>query len=82
MIATDYLALRWLPNIGPRSVACASDDLATFRKSFDRADVRYILVRSDGVASEVRDFLARSRAARMLFEEHGYVFYEKLKPSA
>jgi hypothetical protein len=77
MIATDYLALRWLPDIGPRSVACASDDLATFRKSFDRADVHYVIVRSDGIAPEVRRFLARPRAARLLFEEHGYAMYEK-----
>jgi hypothetical protein len=82
LIATDYLALHWLPDIGPRSVVCASDDLATFRKSFDRADVRYILVRTAGVSDDVRNFLAQLAAARLLFEEHGYAFYEKIPPSA
>ena len=78
LIATDYLALRWLPDFGPRSVACASDDLATFRKSFDRADVRYVLVRTTAVSEEVRGFLAQGASVRLLFEEHGYAFYEKV----
>jgi hypothetical protein len=82
LIATDYLALRWLPDLAPRSVACASDDLATFRTSFDRADVRYVLVRTAAASAEVRGFLARSNAARLLFEEQGYAFYEKVTPSA
>jgi len=82
LIANDYLALRWLPEFGPRSIACASDDLATFRRSFDRADVRYVLVRSEGIAAEVRGFLAQPRMARLLFEEHGYALYEKVTPSA
>jgi hypothetical protein len=82
LIATDYLALRWLPDFRPRSVACASDDLATFRKSFDRADVRYVLVRTAGISDDVRNFLARPAAVRLLFNLHGYAFYEKLTPSA
>ena len=82
LIATDYLALRWLPDFGPRSVACASDDLATFRKSFDRTDVRYVLVRTAAASEVVRGFLAQPAAARLLFEEHGYACYEKVGPAA
>ena len=82
LIATDYLALCWLPDLGPRSVACAADDLATFRKSFDRADVRYVLVRTAAESEKVRGLLAQPTAARLLFEEHGYAFYEKVTPAA
>ncbi len=82
LIATDYLALRWLPDFGPRSIACAADDLAAFHKSFDRADVRYVLVRIAAASDEVRGFLAQPTAARLLFEEHGYAFYEKVAPGA
>ncbi len=82
LIATDYLALRWLPDFGPRSIACAADDLAKFRKSFDRADVRYVLVRTAAASEEVRGLLAQPTTAKLLFEEHGYAFYEKVTPAA
>jgi len=82
LIASDYLALRWLPGLASQGVACAFDDLAAFRKTIDRPDVRYVLVRTDGAAAEVRAFLARTSAVRLLFQDHGYAFYEKLTPSA
>jgi hypothetical protein len=77
LIATDYLALRWLPDLAPRSVVCTCHKLTAFRQTFDRPDVRYILVQSGSAAAEVRTFLGRSAAVRLLFEDHGFSFYEK-----
>ncbi len=82
LIASDYLALRWLPGLASQSIACTFDDQAAFRQTFDRTDVRYVLVRTDGAAAEVRAFLARTYGLRLLFQDHGYAFYEKLRPSA
>jgi hypothetical protein len=75
-IATDYQALRWLPELGARSVGCGCGDLSAFRKSFNRPDVRYVLVRSEGAAAEVREFL-QGDTAKIVFENHGFAFYEK-----
>jgi hypothetical protein len=77
LIAGDYQAMCWLPELAARSVGCECRDLAAFRQTFHRADVRYILVRSAGAAEEVRAFLAKPAVARLLFEDHGFAFYEK-----
>jgi hypothetical protein len=82
-IATDYQAMRWLPELGRRGVVCTCHNLAAFRQTFDRADVRYLLVRTQGAAAEVRAFLQNRAAARFIFENHGFAFYEKrpLRPT-
>ncbi len=76
-IATDYQAMRWLPELGRRSVVCTCHDFAAFRQTFDRPDVRYVLVRLAGAAADVRAFLQGQTAARFVFENHGFAFYEK-----
>ena len=82
LIATDYAALRWLPDLAPRGVTCASHDLPAFHQTFDRADVRYVLLRTEDAAAEVRVFLALPQVARLLFDDHGFAFYEKLANSS
>jgi hypothetical protein len=75
-IATDYHALRWLPELGPRSVRCECETLSTFRATYDRPEVRYALVRQAGAAATVQTYLD-SPAARLVFEACGYRFYAK-----
>jgi hypothetical protein len=77
MIGTDYQAMRWLPELGRRSVVCTCHDSSAFRQTFDRPEVRYVLVRTDGAAAEVRAFLDGQAATRFVFENHGFAFYEK-----
>ncbi|MGO9110005.1 MAG: hypothetical protein ACLP9L_12295 [Thermoguttaceae bacterium] len=76
-IATDYQAMRWLPELGRRSVVCTCHQISAFRQTFDRPEVRYVLVRTQGAAAEVRAFLEEQSAARFVFEDHGFAFYEK-----
>jgi hypothetical protein len=76
-IATDYQAMRWLPELGPRSVVCTCHEYSAFRQTFDRPEIRYVLVRMPGAVAEVREFLAGQVAARLLFESHGFAFFEK-----
>jgi hypothetical protein len=77
LIATDYQAMRWLPELGERSVVCTCHELSAFRQTFDRPEVRYVLVRTEGAAREVREFLQDHAAAQLLFENHGFAFYGK-----
>jgi hypothetical protein len=79
-IATDYQAMEWLPDMGGRRVVCTCQELAAFRRSFDRPEVGYVLVRTQGAAADVRGFLADATAAHLVFENHGFAFYEKLLP--
>ncbi len=76
-IATDYQAMRWLPELGRRSVVCTCHEISAFRQTFDRPEVRYVLVRTEGAAADVRAFLAGQTAAQLVFESHGFAFYEK-----
>ena len=71
-IATDYQAMRWLPELGPRSVECSCSGLPSFRAIFDRADVRYALVRTAGAADEVRALLQGQNIAQLVFESQGF----------
>ena len=64
-----------------RSVVCTCHELRAFRRTFDLPNVRYILVRTGGEAGDVRAFLARPGEVRLLFEDHGFAFYEKLAVS-
>ena len=79
-IATDYQAMEWLPDLGGRSVVCTCQELAAFRRAFDRPEVGYVLVRTQGAAAEVRGFLEDPTAAHLVFENHGFAFYEKRFP--
>jgi hypothetical protein len=76
-IATDYQAMRWLPELGRRSVVCTCHEFSAFRQTFDRPEVHFVLVRTLDAAAEVRSFLAGQTAARLIFENHGFAFYEK-----
>ena len=76
-IATDYQAMRWLPELGRRSVVCTCHEFSAFRQTFDRPEVRYVLVRTLGAATEVRAFLESQTAAQLVFENHGFAFFEK-----
>jgi len=76
-IATDYQAMRWLPELGRRSVVCTCHEYSAFQQTFDRPEVRYVLVHMPGAAAEVRAFLAGQTAAQLLFESHGFAFYDK-----
>jgi hypothetical protein len=76
-IATDYQAMRWLPELGRRSVVCTCHELSAFRQTFDRPEVRCVLVRRRGAAAEVRAFLEGQTAAQLVFENHGFALYEK-----
>ena len=69
--------MRWLPELGPRSVVCTCHELSAFRQTFDRPEVRFVLVRTEGAAAEVRAFLEGQTAAQLVFENHGFAFYEK-----
>ena len=80
-MASDYLAMRWLPELAPRTIVCSCQELAVFRRTFDRPDVGYVLVRSADLAAEVRQFLARPSVARLIFADQGFVFYQKVRPS-
>jgi hypothetical protein len=82
LIATDYLATRWLPELTARSVVCTCHELSAFRRTFDLPNVRYVLVRTASEAADVRAFLARPGAVQLLFEDHGFAFYEKLTGNA
>jgi hypothetical protein len=77
MIATDYQAMRWLPELGRRSVVCTCHEISAFRQTFDRPEVHYVLVRIQGAAADVRRFLEGGSATRLIFEDHGFSFYEK-----
>ena len=55
-IATDYCAMPWLPELGPRSVVCASREFAGFQQAFDQADVRYLLLRTAGAVPKSASF--------------------------
>ena len=46
-IASDYQALRWLPELGMRSVACTCREFPAFRRTFERPDIRYVLTRKE-----------------------------------
>ncbi len=76
VIATDYLALPWLPELRSRSFPCECGTLNAFRAIYDRPEVRYALVRYEGAAPAVQAYLD-SPAARLVFEAGGYRFYAK-----
>ena len=76
VIATDYHALRWLPELGPRSAGCECQTLNAFRATYDRPEVRYAFVRHAGAAAAVQAYLA-GPSARLVFEACGYRFYAK-----
>ncbi len=76
VIATDYQALAWLPELGARSVCCPCEDLNTFRATYDRPEVRSALVRRQAAATAVHEYLD-GRNGRLVFEACGYRFYEK-----
>jgi hypothetical protein len=76
-IATDYQAMRWLPELARRSMICTCHELHAFRQAFDRSEVGCVLVRTAGAAAEVQAFLKSQTAARLVFEDHGFAFYEK-----
>ena len=83
IIATDYQAMPWLPELSARSVRCTCDRLSGFRATYDRPDVRYALVWYSGAVPEVRDYLDNHHGdspARLVFETRGYRLYEKVKP--
>ncbi len=75
-IATDYQALPWLPELGPRSVPCTCETSNAFRAAYDRPEVRYALVRYKGAATAVQHYLD-GPAARLVFEAGDYRLYEK-----
>jgi hypothetical protein len=77
LIATDYQAMRWLPELASRSEVCTCHEISAFRSSFDRPEVRCVLVRTGGAAVKVREFLKTQTAARLVFESCGFAFYEK-----
>jgi hypothetical protein len=76
-VATDYQAMRWLPELGARGVICTCHELSAFRHTFDRPEIRHILIRRKGAAPEVREFLNSRAGVRLVFEDHGFEFYEK-----
>ena len=76
VIATDYLAAAWLPELGPRSVRCTCLASNEFRETYDRPEVRYALVRQNGAATAVLEYLD-GPAGRLVFEACGYGLYEK-----
>ena len=76
VIATDYLAAVWLPELGRRSVPCTCVDLNAFRAAYDRPEVHYALVRQKGAVTPVLDYLD-GPAGRLVFEACDYCLYEK-----
>jgi hypothetical protein len=76
VIAADYQAMPWLPELGPRSVRCGCESLNAFRATYDRPEVGYALVRYKGAATAVQEYLD-GPAARLVFENGEYRFYEK-----
>ncbi len=76
-IASDYLAMPWLPELGHQSVTCTCHDMASFRQTFDRPEVCCVLIRTAGAVPTVRAYLENSAIARRVFEDHGFAFYEK-----
>jgi hypothetical protein len=81
-IATDYQAMRWLPELGEKSVVCSCCELTGFRLTFDRPEIDCVLVRTAGAANEVRNFLQSQAAAKLVFESHGFRLYEKRSDTA
>jgi len=76
MIATDYQAMPWLPELGPRSIRCSCEKLDDFRATYDRPDVRFALVEEKGAATAVLEYLG-GPGGRLVSEACGYRFYEK-----
>lgn len=76
VMATDYQAMPFLPELGSRSVPCICETLNSFRSIHDRPEVRYALVRHKGAATAVQEYLD-GPAGRLIFEARGYRFYEK-----
>jgi len=76
VIATDYQAMAFLPELGSRSVPCVCDALNAFRAIYDRPEVRYALIWHKGAATPVQEYLD-GPACRLIFEARGYRFYEK-----
>ena len=56
-IASDYLAMPWLPELGHQSVTCTCHDMASFRQTFDRPEVCCVLIRTAGAVPTVRAYL-------------------------
>ena len=77
-IATDYQAMRWLPELGRRSVVCTCHEFSAFRQTFDRAGGSLSCwCETPGAAAEVRAFLDGPTDTQLIFENHGFAFYEK-----
>lgn len=81
-VATDYLCMRWLPDLNRHYLACPTDGLATFQTVYERADVRYALVHKAHTAPEVRRYLEQQggpEASRLLFDSKYYQCYCKTR---
>jgi hypothetical protein len=76
VIATDYYAVDWLPELAARSIRCTCKASNAFRATYDRPEVRFALVREKSAATEVQEYLD-GPAGRLVFDVCGYRFYEK-----
>jgi len=76
MIAADYQALPWLPELGPRSVRCSGEALDDFRAVYDRPEVHFALVEKQAAAREVLEYLD-GPGGRLIFDAWGYRLHEK-----
>jgi hypothetical protein len=79
VIATDYQAMVWLPELQSRSIQCECGSLSAFRAAFDRPEVGFALIRQKTAATAVEDYLD-GPAGRLVFEACGFRFYEKPHP--
>jgi hypothetical protein len=76
VIATDYQAMLWLPELQSRSIQCRCGILDEFRAAYDRPEVGFALVRQKTAATAVHEYLD-GPAGHLVFEAGGFGFYEK-----
>jgi hypothetical protein len=79
-IASDYLALPWVPGLAQRGVSCTADTLKSFRRVYDRPDVKYALIYKGRTCPEVQQYLQAAGGAgdsEVLFDLKIYRFYRK-----
>jgi hypothetical protein len=80
LVATDYLAMPWLPELESHRIACAPQDLRNVQLVYPREDVGYALFCREGTPAEVWSYLEQSGqpwSSRMVFETKLYRFFVK-----
>jgi hypothetical protein len=80
LIATDYLAMPWLPELSEHGLRCTADTLESFRLVYDKADVKYALLYKGHTCPQVQQYLATAGGpgdSQLLFDLSVYRLYKK-----